>query len=728
MATRKWNFETTVVGSLPTMLSNQLDTAALANGGYVIAWANYDTGRAYAQRYNALGLPDGGAIEIGANFTANPKYDLAVAATPDGGFAVNFTSGSPEFDMYFQRFDASGVPALAVKWDSSTGVQSESAIAIDKNGGLVLLETDAHVTSGEIFAGRVPNGSNTTAFLQVNPATAGPQHASDVAVLTNGNIVYTWIDSNDTTIKFRITDNANVDILPAQTLAAAPANSIPQITPLANGGFVVAWSQASTPQMADNSDYGVLGMVFRGDGVPLTNTLSLNAQIQKTQILPKIAGTPDGGFFAVWQDNAPSNGGSYDINGQQFDSLGNKVGGEITVNTATAGYDLNPAVAALADGRVLVTWYHSIDGSIHQQILDPRDGVVQGNDTANVLFGGDLTWDELDGQGGNDTLYGMAGNDWLTGGDGDDFLHGGLGADQLVGGDGFDYASYVFATTAVTANLGNAALNTGEAAGDSYLQIEGLIGSQFNDVLTGDAGDNRIYGAGGSDYVQGGDGVDVLIGEDGNDLLFGQAGNDWLYGGTGDDQLTGGDGADYLNGEGGFDYARYDGGPAVTADLALSANNTGAAFGDLYFGIEGLVGSAGDDSLRGDDNLNWIYGGDGADYIYGRGGNDVLLGGNGNDVLYGNAGNDSLYGEGGNDTFVFAAGDGHDTIFGGQWGAGASDQVWVATATGVSNFTGLLAKAAQVGGDVVITFDVNNSIVLVGTTLAALNADDFVFF
>ena len=88
----------------------------------------------------------------------------------------------------------------------------------------------------------------------------------------------------------------------------------------------------------------------------------------------------------------------------------------------------------------------------------------------------------------------LAGNDTLDGQDGNDTLLGGLGADALIGGVGFDYASYAGSTAGLTARLDAPGLNTGEAAGDTYNTIEGLIGSGFNDVLVGNASANMLLG------------------------------------------------------------------------------------------------------------------------------------------------------------------------------------------------------------------------------------------
>jgi glucose/arabinose dehydrogenase/Ca2+-binding RTX toxin-like protein len=229
----------------------------------------------------------------------------------------------------------------------------------------------------------------------------------------------------------------------------------------------------------------------------------------------------------------------------------------------------------------------------------------------------------------SDVLNGLAGADFLYGGSGNDHLTGGPGADALNGGNGFDYARYDSAGAGVLADLLFAGADTGEAAGDIYISIEGLAGSGFDDVLRGSNNVNDIHGLAGNDFIDGRDGGDYLGGEEGNDHLIGGAGGDVLDGGNG------------------FDYARYDtAGAGVVADLQTLGVNTGDAAGDTYISIEGLVGSGFDDVLRGNDSSNDIHGFAGNDVIDGRGGEDYLGGENGNDHLIGGAGPDGL--DGGN--------------------------------------------------------------------------------
>jgi len=319
------------------------------------------------------------------------------------------------------------------------------------------------------------------------------------------------------------------------------------------------------------------------------------------------------------------------------------------------------------DGTDLAA-YHYAPGAVLADLLVPAansgdalgDGYIDiegliGSEGGDGLFG-DNNANTLMGLGGGDQIAGRGGDDHLQGMDGNDVLIGGAGIDRLDGGAGTDNASYSGATARVVVNLGGASQNTGDALGDGYVSIEGIVGSSFNDVLVADDGMNGLQGSDGDDYLQARADADMLAGGNGSDRL---------EGGLHADTLSGGDGTDYA--------AYYYANAAVSVDLANPAANTGDAAGDIFLSIEGLIGSAHDDTVLADGTINHVLGLDGDDTIHGGGGIDRLAGMAGDDTLEGGAGADGLDGGDGDDTYAFTAGEANGDAIVNFSGNGALD-------------------------------------------------------
>ncbi|CAI8717851.1 calcium-binding protein [Pseudomonas sp. IT-P260] len=132
------------------------------------------------------------------------------------------------------------------------------------------------------------------------------------------------------------------------------------------------------------------------------------------------------------------------------------------------------------------------------------------------------------------TGYGNDGDNVIVSGAGNDVLFGGAGGDRFEGGAGVDTVSYEDSTEGLSVSLGWGP-QSGIALYDTYIDIENLRGSHFNDVLQGDWGDNILEGGAGDDFIQGGAGADILYGGLASGLDGEAPQNDTLIGGDGDD-------------------------------------------------------------------------------------------------------------------------------------------------------------------------------------------------
>ena len=156
---------------------------------------------------------------------------------------------------------------------------------------------------------------------------------------------------------------------------------------------------------------------------------------------------------------------------------------------------------------------------------DGGDDILIGGADGDTLMGGagddtlsgGLGEDDLDGGAGDDTLSGGLGEDDLDGGVGDDTLSGGLGEDDLDGGTGTDTLSYANEGGSVgvavdLSGLRQTATDNGTTTTrDTIENFENVIGSQYNDKLTGDGRANRLEGGRGADTLEGGAGKDTYV-------------------------------------------------------------------------------------------------------------------------------------------------------------------------------------------------------------------------
>jgi hypothetical protein len=175
-----------------------------------------------------------------------------------------------------------------------------------------------------------------------------------------------------------------------------------------------------------------------------------------------------------------------------------------------------------------------------------------------------------------------------------------------------------------------------------------------------------------------------------------------------------------FTGNASFNYSISDGfGGTSSANVSVAVGGTqmGGNGNDTLTGTAGndlLNGGNGNDSLIGNAGNDTLIGGNGSDFLVGSAGNDLLNGDNGSDTLRGGLGSDILTGGNGEDIFVFASGEGIDTITDFSLG---TDKIGL---TGALTFGNLSFSGNQIriGSDVLA--------VLTGVNTNTLTASNFV--
>ena len=127
---------------------------------------------------------------------------------------------------------------------------------------------------------------------------------------------------------------------------------------------------------------------------------------------------------------------------------------------------------------------------------------------------GTFSDDNFTGDDGNNGLFSLDGDDQVAAGQGNDLVDPGNGTDDAQGGGGTDLLGNLdHFTGGLSIDLST---NT-DSDGDTLGEFEDVLGTFFDDTITGDAGPNSLFGSFGNDVLNGLAGEDLLVGGRGFD-------------------------------------------------------------------------------------------------------------------------------------------------------------------------------------------------------------------
>jgi hypothetical protein len=239
------------------------------------------------------------------------------------------------------------------------GDQVAADVAIGRLGGLLVWHDNATDEDGlgisalrlNADLSRWPKGA-----FRVNRIGTGHQENARVTLLHGGGACVVWQGGSDLRqdIYARVLRPdftfANGDDLMVNANEGGSRQD-PALAPLTDGGAIVVWG--STGQ--DGSLQGVYGQRVSAAGERVGSEFRVNDFAAFNQRTPAVAALADGRFVITWVSEQQRFENSVDIYARLYSANAEPVSGELLVNTGT-NVCANPSVAASTDGGFTVAW------------------------------------------------------------------------------------------------------------------------------------------------------------------------------------------------------------------------------------------------------------------------------------------------------------------------------------------------------------------------------------
>ena len=479
---------------------------------------------------------------------------------------------------------------------TTAGNQSQAWVTGLSNGRFVMAwkdesgtgaDTSGHAVRAQIFNA---DGSFSGGEFVVNTTTTFQQFAPVIAALSDGGFTIGFDDFSQTggdtsSAAVRMQQyGADGSVVGGEVLvntATLGAQSEPAITEMANGRYLVVWSNGvvfggggKVSPAAVGTQNGIEGQVFNADGTRFGGEFLVVAEPGAIGAgEPVVTTLADGRMVVAYSvvDTAAVSGLRFTIHAQVLGANGHPQGADFLVAGGALNHEyFAPNITALAGGGFVVTYNDrdSLFGNPNQ-----HDAMLRVYDAAGVAQGAAFSaqvsrldeqfvpvvqaladgrfiavWTDVPAAA-DDPTYAIRAQVFNANGarSGAAIL-----VNTTVAGIQYDPTVTELADGRIVVGWTDYSATGGDTSGwavrgqilDPRLVAVDLAGSRVADDLVGTRFGDTMAGGTGNDSLAGAAGDDVLYGGIGGDRLAGEAGNDTLTGGAGLDRLKGGAGLD----------------------------------------------------------------------------------------------------------------------------------------------------------------------------------------